>query len=270
MKQLEKLQSGEVREVWVSKSNGYGEKVISFDKEQRFIVTGASSGIGEGVALLLNELGATVIGIGRNQGRLEGMKAKARHPENVFVEPKDLTEDIAGLAAYIKALKDKYGKLQGMAYCAGVGGLMPLRAVDLDSMRAMFDINYFAPVFMAKGFADKRNNNGRGSAMVFIASRGGVRVDPGMTAYAGSKGGLIATMQSIAKELAPSGVRVNCVSPALIQTNMADDTARQYAEGKYPMGLGTVPDVANMVVYLMSEQAKWISGQNYVIDCGMV
>lgn len=243
--------------------------MISFTADQRFIVTGASSGIGEGVALLLNELGATVVGIGRNQERLDGMKAKARHPENVFLEQKDLAEDIGGLPAYVKALREKYGKFQGMAYCAGLSGIMPLRAVDWDGMKAMFSVNYFAAVFMAKGLADKRNNNGWGSAMVFMASRGGVRTDPGMTSYAGSKGALIATMQSVAKELAPSGIRVNCVSPALVQTDMADDTSRQYAEGKYPMGLGTVPDIANMVVFLLSERAKWISGQNYVMDCGM-
>ena len=243
--------------------------MISFTSDQRFIVTGASSGIGEGVALLLNELGATVIGIGRNVERLEGMKAKAKYPENVFLEAKDLGVDIPGLPAYVKSLKEKYGKFQGMAYCAGLSGIMPLRAVDYDEMQKMFAVNYFAPVFMAKGFADKRNNNGFGSAMVFIASRGGVYTDPGMTSYAGTKGGLIATMQSVAKELAPSGIRVNCVSPALIQTNMADETSRQYAEGKYPMGLGTVPDVANMIVFLLSASARWIAGQNYVMDCGM-
>ena len=244
--------------------------MLSFTSDQRFIVTGASSGIGEGVALLLNELGAGVIGIGRDQKRLDGMKARAKYPDKIFLERKDVAEDIPGLPAYVKALKEKYGKFQGLAYCAGLGGLMPLRAVDYENMQAMFAVNYFAPVFMAKGFADKRNNNGSGSAMVFIASRGGVRTDPGMTSYAGSKGALIATMQSIAKELAPTGLRVNCVSPALIQTNMADETSRQYAEGKYPMGLGKVSDVANMIVYLLAEQSRWISGQNYVIDCGMV
>lgn len=243
--------------------------MISFTSDQRFIVTGASSGIGEGVALLLNELGATIIGIGRNEERLAAMKAKAKNPENVFLEAKDLAADIPSLPDYVKELKNKYGKFQGMAYCAGLSGIMPLRAVDYEGMQAMFAVNYFAPVFMAKGFADKRNNNGSGSAMVFIASRGGVRTDPGMTSYAGTKGALIATMQSIAKELAPTGVRVNCVSPALIQTNMADETSRQYAEGKYPMGLGTVPDVANMIVYLLAAQSRWISGQNYLMDCGM-
>ena len=131
--------------------------MLSFSAEQRFIVTGASSGIGEGVALLLNELGAAVVGIGRNQERLEGMKAKAKHPENMFLEKKDLAEDIPGLTAYVKTLRERYGKFQGLAYCAGLGGLMPLRAVDYEEMQKMFAVNYFAPVFMAKGFSDKRN-----------------------------------------------------------------------------------------------------------------
>ena len=137
-------------------------------------------------------------------------------------------------------------------------------------MQKTFSVNYFAPVFMTKGFADKRNNNGRGSSIVCIASAGGVHCDPGMTCYAGSKGALIASMQSIARELAPSGLRVNCVSPTLIDTNMAGETERQYAEGKYPFGLGEVSDVANMIVYLLSEQAKWITAQNYIIDCGVI
>ena len=81
--------------------------MISFAAEQRFIVTGASSGIGRGVALLLNELGATVIGIGRNEERLQAMKEKVRFPENVFLEQKDLVEDIAGLPSYVKQLREK-------------------------------------------------------------------------------------------------------------------------------------------------------------------
>ena len=243
--------------------------MISFTSDQRFIVTGASSGIGEGVALLLNQLGATVIGIGRNQERLEGMKAKAQHPGNVFLEQKDLAEDIGGLPAYVKALREKYGKFQGMAYCAGLPCINPLRAVDYEEIQRIFAANYFAAVFMAKGFADKRNNMGAGSSMVFMASRGGVLTDPGMTAYAGSKGALIASMQAIAKELAPTGVRVNCVSPALVQTDMADEIALQYAEGNYPMGLGKVSDIANMVVFLLSEKTRWVSAQNYIMDCGL-
>ena len=118
--------------------------MVSFTAEQRFIVTGASSGIGEGVALLLNELGATVIGIGRNQGRLDGMRAKAKHPEKVFVEQKDLVEDIPELPTYVKSMKEKYGKFSGLAYCAGIGEISPLQLWDYEKERRFFDVNYFA------------------------------------------------------------------------------------------------------------------------------
>ena len=244
--------------------------MISFTSEQRFIVTGASSGLGEATALLLNELGATVIAVARREDKLSEMKAKSKHPENMFIEVKDLTKDIENLPQYLKALKEKYGKFQGMAYCAGLGGIHPLRTVDMETMQKTFAINYFAPVFMTKGFVDKRNNNGKGSSIVCIASAGGIHCDPGMTCYSGSKGALIASMQSIAREVAPMGVRVNCVSPTLIQTDMAGEIERQYAEGKYPLDLGEPEDVANMIVYLLSDKAKWLTAQNYIIDCGAI
>ena len=242
--------------------------MISFTSEQRFIVAGAAGGIGQCVALLLNELGASVIATDLKMESLQTVRKKAKHPENFFLEEKNLIEDIAGLPAWIKSLKDKYGKFQGMAYCAGIGRIQPLKAVDFDYMHKVFEINYFAPVFMVKGFADKRNNNGKGSSIVCIASYGGVHCDPGMTEYAGSKGALIATMQSIARELAPSGLRVNCVSPSLISTNMADDVSRAFAEGKYPFGIGKPTDVANVIAFLLSDKTEWITAQNYLIDCG--
>lgn len=244
--------------------------MISFSSEQRFIVTGAAGGIGQSVALLLNELGASVVATDLNKENLQSVKEKAKYPEKFFLEEKNLIEDIAGLPAWIKSLKEKYGKFQGMAYCAGVSHIQPLKAVELDYMRKVFDINYFAPVFMAKGFADKRNNNGKGSSIVCIASAGGVHCDPGMTEYAGSKGALIATMQSVARELAPSGLRVNCVSPTLIATNMAGDIERKYAEGKYPFGIGKPEDVANVIAFLLSDKTEWITAQNYIIDCGVI
>ena len=195
------------------------------------------------------------------------LKQKAQHPENIHVEVKDLTEDIEGLPTYVKQLREKYGKFQGLACCAGVGGIHPLRAVDRKTIQRIFDINYFAPVFMTKGFVDKRNNNGKGSSVVCIASIAATRCSSGMVSYVGSKGALISSMKSIAREVAPQGIRVNCVSPSLIETDMASDIARQYAEGKYPFGIGHVEDVANMIVYLSAGQSQWITGQNYIVDC---
>ena len=175
--------------------------MTTFTSEQRFIVTGASSGIGETVALQLNEEGATVIGIARNRERLEAMKAKAKHPENVFLEQKDLTEDIEGLPAYVKSLKDKYGKFSGMAYCAGIAFIQPLQSLDYGELKRIFDINYFAPIQMVKGVSDKRNNVGAGTSIVAIASIAALARDKGLLSYVGSKAALIASLSISPLEL---------------------------------------------------------------------
>ena len=246
--------------------------MISFTPEQRFIVTGASSGIGEGVALLLNELGATVIAIARNQERLEAMQAKAKYSENVFLERKDLAEDIAGLPTYVKILKEKYGKFQGMALCAGIGRTAPLNAFDLNEAKQIFDIDYFAPLMMTKGFIDRRINNGRGSAIVAISSIAGISCEKGLTTYGGAKAALSASLKSASREAGMQGIRINCISPSFIDTPMTQSTPNEEllekASKEYLFGFGTVSDAANMVIFLLSDKSKWITGQNYILDCG--
>lgn len=247
--------------------------MITFDKEQIFIVTGASSGLGEGVALLLNELGASVVGIARNEARLGAVKAKCKYPENMFLEIKDLSEDIEGLPNYIKELKNKYGKFSGMAYCAGISSLTPLQSLEYANMQKMFDINYFAPVFMLKGLTDKRNNIGAGTSVVLVSSISALCSDKGHTEYAGAKAALCASARSIAREVASNQLRINCVLPSNIRTPMlstADDGYEESQKHLYPMGFGEPCDVANMIAFLLSDKAKWLTAQNYVIDCGGV
>ena len=248
--------------------------MIAFTSEQRFIVTGASSGIGEAVALLLNEEGATVIGIGRNRERLDAMKAKAKHPENVFLEQKDLTEDIEGLPAYVKTLKEKYGKFSGMAYCAGITAVTPLKMLDLNAIQNVFNIDYLAPIFMSKGIVDKRNNSGKGTSVVLISSIAGSHPVRGMVSYCGAKAALVNSAKVIAREYSALGIRINLVSPSDIATPMTQTgDIKDFWETRknlYPFGIGEPNDVANMIVWLLSDKAKFISGQNYVIDSGGV
>lgn len=250
--------------------------MISFQKEQIFIVTGASSGIGETTAILLNSLGATIIGIGRSKERLEAMKTECKYPQNVFLEQKDLAKDIENLPNYVKSLKEKYGKFSGMAYCAGVAGLNPLKAITYEYAKKIFDINYFSPLMMIKAMTDKRNTIGKGVSIVCVSSADALYSTKGQNAYAAAKAALCASIKSISKEITPLGMRINSVLPSIIQTPMTEDTdtmvfsdAAKYIQTlSYPFGWGEPNDVANMICYLLSNEAKFISGQGYVIDSG--
>lgn len=245
--------------------------MFKFSSDDVFIVTGANSGIGKGTALFLNKLGAQVVAIARDKSRLEKMRNEAVYPETMHIEVKDLTDNIESLPTYIKELKNTYGKFQGMAYCAGISSVEPLQLLQYEKAKKIFDINYFVPVMMAKGFADRRNNSGNRPSIVFIASSAALKSDKGQTVYSGSKSALLASAKSISRELQASNVRVNSVSPSIIKTDMFFNYGPEYAESQkafYPWGYGEVADVVNMIVYLLSEQSKWINGQNYIIDSG--
>lgn len=238
-----------------------------FSSKQRFIITGASSGIGKEIALFLNRLGATVIGIGRDTGRLNEMKSNAFRPENVFVEQKDLTANIEDLSSYVKKLKEKYGKFSGMVYCAGIVPIQPLAITDLDTVQDALNINYLVPVFLAKGLADKRNNIGAGTSMVFLSSAAAYISDKGHLAYAGSKAALCAAVKSMAKEYAKNKIRMNCILPSNIRTSKSPQEYIDSQIQQYPMGFGEPIDVAELAAFLLSKEASWITGQNYVLDC---
>ena len=249
--------------------------MISFTSEDKFIVTGASSGLGAGVALLLNKYGATVIGVARNRERLLETKNKCEHPENFFAEELDVTADIDGLPVWVKSMREKYGKFRGMAICHGITDVTPAQMLTYDNIQRVFDCDYFAPIMLAKGFVDRRNNTGRGASLVAIASFAAISCNRGMSNYAGAKSALIASMKCIAREVAPFGIWVNTVAPSDIKTPMVLQNEASTIRGEdfeklYPLGYGEPEDVANMIVYLLSDAAKWITRQNYIIDCGVM
>lgn len=243
--------------------------MIKFNPNQIFVITGATSGIGAAVALAINSWGGVAICIGRNQSAFEELKRKAKEPNLLYFEQKDLTEDINTLPDFMKTLSRKYGKLSGVVCSAGITDTMPLRGVNLASMKHLFDIDYFVPIMMAKGFADKSVNVGAGASFVSVASIAGARPSKGQLAYGGAKEALVSSMIAIAKEYASSGIRFNTVSPSAIETPMTQNIPEimDKFRAKYPMGFGRPSDVGNLIVFLLSDAARWITGQNYIVDC---
>ena len=248
--------------------------MISFTKDQKYIVTGASSGIGEGIALLLNELGATVIAMGRNKERLQALKLKAHDPEAMFLEAKDLAQDIGALPNYVKELRERYGKFSGMAYSAGVTAVAPVQVFDYEYAKRIFDINYFAPIMMTKGLLDRRNNVGKGASFVYLSSLDALVSTRGQTLYAGSKAALSATIKGMAREVVFRGIRMNSLLPSMIKTPMTTSAesdkygAKEVVDDQHPFGWGRVEDVANFAVFLLSDKANFLSGQKYIVDSG--
>ena len=248
----------------------------SFSADQRILVTGASSGIGEAIALRLNALGATVIASGRNAERLEANTARAAFPKRFCVEARDLADDPAALPGWIAELRGRYGKLYGLAHAAGVTLTASLREYDLAAARALFDLLFHAPMLLAKGFADRRNNAGPGSAMLFVAAAAAVLPSPALLIYSSAKGALITAARCMSKELAPAGLRVNCVSPGLIKTPLCDEFAALIGPeafsrlaDAYPLGIGEPEDVSAAAAYLLSPQARRITGQNLLLAGGL-
>lgn len=144
--------------------------MISFTAEQRILVTGASSGLGRATARLLNSLGATVIASGRDRARLEEARQASVFPQRFVAECRDLVADMEELPAWVADLRQRWGKLYGLAFCAGQTWNVPLQAYDPLQARLAFDICCHAPLLTARGFSDRRNNTGAGACMVFLAA----------------------------------------------------------------------------------------------------
>jgi NAD(P)-dependent dehydrogenase (short-subunit alcohol dehydrogenase family) len=249
--------------------------VIPFTASQCILVTGASSGIGGAVALRCNELGATVIAHGRDSGKLLEIREMSGAPSRFHTEQRELAEDMDDLPAWIKGLREKYGKLHGLVPCAGFARLMPLREYSRREAQELLDIHFHVPLLLAKGFADRRNNTGTGASIVFMASAAAIAREAGLIAYGGSKAALAAAAGVLSRELARQGIRVNALAPGVVKTPMGEEylsflsgEAREKETAAYPFGLGEAGDVAEAAAFLLSASGKWITGQTIVMDGG--
>ena len=238
---------------------------------KRVLVTGASSGIGRGVAIACSKMGAKVVISGRNEARLQETLAMMQNPDEHQMLLADLAidEDIQGIVDKIEE------GLDGIVLCAGFTIVKPFKFVSPQDIEAIMDVNYKAPVILSQKLLKKKKIN-KSASIVFISSVSGVFVSaPAAALYSGSKGAVNGVAKAMALDLSPRGIRVNCVNPGMVDTNIfskGDITQEQLEEDvkHYPLGrYGKPEDIAYAVVYLLSDASAWVTGTNLKIDGGL-
>lgn len=239
---------------------------------KHILVTGASSGIGMQTAIMISENGGKLVISGRNEEKLlatyDGLIGSGH-----LIHHGDLTVDEDR-----SVLVDILPELNGLVHCAGVVGPTPAKFIRQENIEKMLRINYYVPVLLTASILQKKllRNNASVVMMSSIVTRSPYF---GGALYAGTKGAIETYTRTLALELVDRGIRVNCLSPGLVNTPMITDPAKESNPeivdeslkryiAKYPMGIGTSEDVANAIIFLLSDESKWISGAN--IEMGAV
>lgn len=237
-----------------------------------YVVTGASSGIGLATTELLLSNGFRVIAVARKE-REELKTLACNYPAALYFQPRDLSTDIDLIPNWMKSLAKQYGKISGVVCAAGISTILPNRFNSHDKMLEMFNLNLFSALSIAKGFSNKSVMSPGNVSVVFIASVAASIGTTGLVNYAASKAGIIGAAKSLAKELAPFGVRVNSISPGLIKTELTENLYPEEMFERlgdlYPLGLGESRYIADAAHFLLSERASWITGTNMVVDGGI-
>ncbi|MER5910493.1 SDR family oxidoreductase [Streptomyces sp. NPDC001982] len=234
------------------------------------LVTGASRGIGYGVAEALVARGDRVVITGRNEDALKEAVESLGSDRVVGVAGK--AHDLDHQATVVERAMEAFGRVDFLVNNAGTNPVFgPMADLDLNVARKVFETN----VISALGFAQKTWHawqKDNGGAIVNIASIAGLAPSPFIGAYGVSKAAMINLTQQLAHEFAPK-VRVNAIAPAVVKTKFAQalyEGREEEAAASYPLArLGVPSDIGGAAAFLTSEQSDWITGQTLVVDGGI-
>lgn len=236
------------------------------------LVTGASSGIGRDTAVLLSSLGARIVLSARNRDRLQETLASL-DGQGHRVEPFDFSR-LEEINDWLRSLTADVGPLNGLVHAAGVELISPIRFVRQQDVEELIRINLLSSIMLIRAFTQKACH-ATPSSIVLLSSIRGTDGAPSMSVYGASKAALIGLAKSLAIELAPRQIRVNCIAAGCVQTEML---ARfrdsfpveqfQALERAHPLGFGTARDVAHAAAFLMAGTGRWITGSTLAVDGG--
>jgi NAD(P)-dependent dehydrogenase (short-subunit alcohol dehydrogenase family) len=230
-----------------------------------YLITGASSGIGKDVAVLLSAHNGKLIITGRDEQRLSetfGLLNGNEHKKIIA----DITNETE-----LEELVNQIRELDGIVFSAGITDYMPAKFINQKHFDAIFNINFKAPVFLTQKLLAKRKIK-KEASLVYISSIATKYAYFGGSMYTSSKMALEGYCKTLAIELGKDGTRVNCVSPAMVKTDMlgkaADVVSNESIESfkkLHPLGFGKPRDVSSAILFLLSDASKWITGQNLIL-----
>ena len=231
-------------------------------------ITGASSGIGRATSIECSKMGATLAITGRNAIGLQETFDK--------LEGKGHVQIIADLCSSqnIPGMVNQLFSLDGVVHCAGFTNSTPFQFISEKDLTAIMQVNFMAPTLISQVLIKKKKLN-KGASVVFISSVSGVYCSfVANSMYSASKGAINGIVKGMALDLAPKGIRVNCVNPGMIDTpllseeNITEELLKEDIK-RYPMNrYGKPEEVAHAIIYLLSDATKWITGSNLLIDGG--
>ncbi len=234
------------------------------------LITGASGGIGEAIARTLHQAGATIAISGTREEKLSAIADSLG--ERVHTLPCNLS-DREAVAALVGRAEDAMERLDILVNNAGITKDNLFMRMKDDEWDDVIAVNLTAAFTLMRA-AQRGMMRNRYGRIVNIASISGIIGNPGQANYAASKAGLVGMSKSLAREIAPRGITVNCISPGFIQTPMTDELNEKQVEAiaaAIPSGkFGEPNDIASAVLYLSSDEAKYMTGQTLHINGGMV
>lgn len=237
------------------------------------VIAGASRGIGRAVAQRLAGDDANVVLSSRDGKALEEVAA-LYPPERCRMIPWDFSAP-ESLEEYAKLIAGNAGPVSGMVYCAGKQKTLPVNLSKPAVARDIFDLNTFSAIELVRVLSKKELLRSEGASYIFLSSLSAHEGQIGNSIYAASKAALEGFLPAAAAELAQKHIRLNALILGMVKTDMSQDflrklTAEQKSnlESGYPLGLGNPMDVASFIRYLLSDEARWITGQSFVIDGG--
>ena len=244
---------------------------MNADKDKKILIAGASKGIGFATAKTLLERGYKVIAAARNE---EAMKENFNGHDGVDIYACDFS-DIDAIQKFSEQVNQESGPISGLVYTAGAQLTMPISMNKPDKVKELFSLNTFAPIELIRCFSKKKMISEDGASFVLISSLSAHEGATGKSLYAATKGALEGFLPTAALELVQRKIRLNAIVPGIIETDMSKEfldrmTEEQRAsvDKSYPLGLGKPEDAASLIVWLLSDESRWATGQSYVIDGG--